>query len=75
MSDEKDIVLQFLKEHNLEVNRANYFEIAFFGERDYRKPQHPEIEAELPDGVRYDYDSLTSEQHKLLFADCSETVH
>jgi hypothetical protein len=45
----RDIVLQYMKKHELPLNRQTYVSLAFAGEQDPSKPLDAELEAEIPE--------------------------
>jgi hypothetical protein len=50
----KDIVLAYMKKHELPLNRQTYVSLAFAGDQDPSQPLPAELEAEIPEEFQLD---------------------
>jgi hypothetical protein len=49
----RDLIVEYLKKHNLPVTRENYVALAFLGDSDGKEMFDAELEAELPEELQH----------------------
>lgn len=48
-----DLLLEYLKKHNIPVTRENYVTLATLGDQNGSEPLGAELESELPEGLQH----------------------